>query len=249
MTVEIRNKQAFQDKPAAVIFDTDNTLYDYAPANEAATAAVEEKARSLLGVSNSEFSIAFLEARQEIKGRLGNTASSHSRLLYFQRTVELLGINTQVMVILDLEQTYWRTFLATSILFPGVKDFVLDLRRENIPTTVVTDLTAQIQFRKLVYFGLDDVFDFVVTSEESGVDKPDPTSFNLVVEKLGVAGEKTWMIGDDPNKDILGARNGIGSATMQKRHRGVKILEGESGPDLIFDHFSELRDFVKGGFP
>ena len=33
----------------------------------------------------------------------------------------------------------------------------------SIPMVIVTDLTAQVQFRKIVYFGLDHRFDFVVT--------------------------------------------------------------------------------------
>ena len=38
-------------------------------------------------------------------------------------------------------------------------------------STIVTDLTAQIQFRKIVYFGLDHYFDHMVTSERQ-YDKP-----------------------------------------------------------------------------
>ena len=39
-------------KPDAVIFDTDNTLYEYAPANEQAEKAVERKVKDLLGVNS-----------------------------------------------------------------------------------------------------------------------------------------------------------------------------------------------------
>ena len=72
---------------------------------------------------------------------------------------------------LDLEQTYWRTFLINCKLFSGVLDFVQLLKSKGIATANITDLTAQIQFRKLVYFGLDEYFDYVVTSEEAGKDK------------------------------------------------------------------------------
>ena len=36
-------------KPDAVIFDTDNTLYEYDPANQKAEKAVERKVKDLLG--------------------------------------------------------------------------------------------------------------------------------------------------------------------------------------------------------
>ena len=37
---------------------------------------------------------------------------------------------------------------------------------------------------ELVYFGLDEFFDYVVTSEEAGADKPDKRPFEVALEKL-----------------------------------------------------------------
>ena len=71
-------------KPKAVIFDTDNTLYPYDTAHVAAIKAVFEKAEKMLGIDKKEFEHAYLTSREDIKLKLGATASSHSRLLYFQ---------------------------------------------------------------------------------------------------------------------------------------------------------------------
>jgi putative hydrolase of the HAD superfamily len=51
---------------------------------------------------------------------------------------------------LDFEQTYWRTFFSNSVLFDGVKELLDDIRLLGIPAAIVTDLTAQIRFRKVV---------------------------------------------------------------------------------------------------
>ena len=110
--------------PKAVIFDTDNTLYPYSPAHKEATRAVEEKVEKQLGIDKVIFRSAFIKAREEIKIRLGNVASSHSRLLYMQRTIEKLELGTRILTTLDLEQTYWRTFLSNCKLFPEVLDFI-----------------------------------------------------------------------------------------------------------------------------
>ena len=139
--------------PKAVIFDTDNTLYPYLPAHKEATRAVEGKVEKLLGIDRVIFRSAFREARKEIKDRLGNVASSHSRLLYMQRTTEKLELGTRILTTLDLEQTYWRTFLTNCRLFPGVLDFIQILKSKGVTTANITDLTAQKQLRKLVYFG------------------------------------------------------------------------------------------------
>ena len=71
-------------KPKAVIFDTDNTLYYYEVAHTAAINAVLEKAENILGIKKKEFENAYEISRKDIKAQLGTTASSHSRLLYFQ---------------------------------------------------------------------------------------------------------------------------------------------------------------------
>jgi len=226
--------------PEAIIFDTDNTLYPYEPAHIAATRAVEAKVESMLGIKREIFRAKFKEARQETKNRLGSIASSHSRLLYLQRTIEKLGLGTRILMVLDLEQTYWRTFLINCKLFSGVLDFVQLLKSKGIITANITDLTAQIQFRKLVYFGLDEYFDYVVTSEEAGKDKPSREPFQLALEKLQVVEDKVWMIGDSAEDDIYGAKKHFKMTTLQKVHKGVKVLSGEFAPDMSFNNYSEL---------
>jgi len=242
MSIVINKKSAFANKPRAVLFDIDNTLYPYDPAHEQGMQAVVEKVKQSLGFEEKVFLDAFDRAKEIVKGRLGDTASSHNRLLYMQIALELLGLKTQLYMALDLEQTYWRTFLASAELFPGAADFLQMLRRAGIATAVVTDLGAQIQFRKLIYFRLNDTFDFVVTSEEAGIEKPAAAPFELALGKLAVDPAEAIMIGDGAMTDIEGAKE-LGMATAQKRHAGVKVLADKRGPDLAFDDFTELAGF------
>ena len=230
--------------PKAVIFDTDNTLYPYIPAHREATKAVEDKVQKQLGIDIAIFRNAFSESRNEIKKSLGNIASSHSRLLYLQRTIEKLELGTRILTTLDLEQTYWRTFLVNCRLFPGVLDFIQILKSKGIITANITDLTAQIQFRKLVYFGLDELFDFVVTSEEAGADKPDIRPFQVALEKLKIEPKNIWMVGDNPKSDMAGAGK-VGMIKIQKNHYGVEIINtGVAKPDLIVNNYSELISLI-----
>lgn len=243
MTIESFGKISFSSPPQAVIFDTDNTLYAYEPAHVKASSAVNVKASRLLGVSIQDFDDAVQEGRKIVKSRLMNTASSHSRLLYFQKAIEILGLRTQLLATLDLEQTYWRTFLNSSELFDGVTTFLQDLKSAGIKTAIITDLTAQIQFRKLIYFGLDEYFDYVVTSEEAGADKPDIAPFEIALEKLSVLPDQCWMLGDDSKSDIGGAKK-HGIYTFQKKHKGVIVeSSGPNAPDFVFKEFIDLKVF------
>ena len=246
MAITIHNPERFKHKPNAVLFDLDNTLYAYEPAHEKAMDICKEKANQLLGVTTEQFEEAFTKAKKEIKQRLGHTASSHSRLLYFQRMIELLGMKSQVLFALDLEQTYWRSFLSTTELFEDVIDFLNDLKAAGIPTAVVTDLGVQIQFRKIIYFRLEEYFDFVVTSDEAGIDKPSAVPFLLAIEKLKIDPTQAWMIGEDYEKDILGAKKAINCITLQKYHKGVALTESPDKPDAVFKHFSAVRKLLEG---
>lgn len=241
MTLTLNSPGVFIRRPDAVLFDTDNTLYPYDPAHQAAMRAVRTKAARLFGIEQDKFDQAFDAARKSIKERLRHTASSHSRLLYFQHMLEIIGLGSQVLLALDLEQTYWRTFLSNARLFEGVKDFLDDLRIAGIPTAIVTDLTAQIQFRKIVYFGLDHYFDYIVTSEEAGFDKPHAAPFEIAIAKMKPKGDVIWMIGDNPVNDIAGAKKAIAAVTLQKLHEGVEAGEGENRPDAAFHSFESLR--------
>jgi putative hydrolase of the HAD superfamily len=240
LSLAIRSETKFGDKPAAILFDLDNTLYPYQPAHAAGSAAVRIKASRLLGISGDDFDEHMNRARREVKDRLGPVGAAHSRLLYFQRFIELCGMKSQLIMSLDLEQTYWRAFLGAARLFPEVREVFDDLRVLGIPTGLVTDLTAQIQFRKLVFFGLEHVFEYVVTSEEAGADKPSPLPYALIAEKMGLVGKRVWMIGDNPDTDISGAAAALGAVTFQKKHEGVSV---SPAADAVFDDFSELRRF------
>ena len=90
--MNIKSKHLFKILPDAVLLDTDNTLYPYDPAHDAAKIAVREKVKTAFSISSDEFEHTYLKARSEVKGRLKGVASSHSRLLYMQRMLELMGM-------------------------------------------------------------------------------------------------------------------------------------------------------------
>ena len=242
--VTILSSERFDRLPDAILFDTDNTLYAYDPAHSEAYRAVQEKVVDTFSIKPEVFDKAFQDAREQIKKRLAHTAGSHSRLLYLQRMLEIMGLGSQVLHALDLEQTYWRTFLSTAVLFDDVKETLDDLRLLGIPTAIVTDLTSQIQFRKIVYFGLDHYFDYIVTSEEAGHDKPHAAPFELALEKMRPKGDRIWMIGDNPVNDIRGARATINAITLQKIHDGTPLGKGDCAPDASFQEFAELRKLL-----
>ena len=241
--MKIINPSQFKKLPDGFLFDTDNTLYPYEPAHNFAWNETK-KITATLSIEIKKVENTLNEAKKQIK-QIPETASSHNRLLYFQRMLEILGIGSQVLLALDFEQTYWRSFFTKIILFDDVIELLDDIRLLKIPTAIVTDLTAQIQFRKIVYLNLENYFDYIVTSEEAGFDKPNLAPFALVVDKLGLHNKTIWMIGDNPENDIRGAKTSIKAVTLQKVHEGVEKGNNQSIPDLFFENYSDLRKLLK----
>lgn len=188
----------------AVIFDLDDTLYDYKALERAAFECVGELVRERLGVSEEQCEEAFMRARQVTKAKLGETATSHSRMLYFQKTLEYLDIRPLYLA-LEMYETYWGFFLDNMILYPGVRELLEALHEKYIRVGVCTDLLAHIQHRKLRRLGMMDDVDCLVTSEEAGVEKPAPGIFHLCLEKLRLPAEEVCFVGDNLERDVKGA--------------------------------------------
>ena len=243
--LKINHTNLFNQIPDGILFDTDNTLYPYDPPHQKAMSALKQKISNTLNVPIKDVENNFNRSRSEVKKLLKNTAASHSRLLYIQRMLEFFGLGSQVLLALDFEQTYWRVFLSEAKLFPGLEKFLEELRLLQVPMAIVTDLTAQIQFRKMVYFELDHYFDYIVTSEEVGYDKPHRLPFEISLKKMNLHKKQNiWFIGDNPKNDIEGAKRYINATTLQKIHHGVTRATGRYKADLEFTDFKDLVKLI-----
>ena len=77
-----------------VLVDIDNTIYDYKASHLIALEKVAQYCESKFKISREEINVAYMESRKSINTELCGTASSHNRLLYFQRMVESMSMNS-----------------------------------------------------------------------------------------------------------------------------------------------------------
>ena len=55
--------------------------------------------------------------------------------------------------------------------------------------------------------GLESMFQFVVFSQDYGVEKPNPKLFEIAVEKAGCSKQQLLHVGDSLRNDVMGAIN------------------------------------------
>ena len=226
----------------AVIFDIDGTLYSYAANDKVAVESLCEFAANVLHVEESNFRTAYNEARRIVKEeRLKDGGARHSKVLFFQTTLEILGKNA-FQYVLEMYDIYWNSFLANMKPFEGAVEFIEKLKRAGVKISLCTDMTAHIQYRKIRKLGLQNFIDFMVTSEETGQEKPAQIMFELALKKLNVNAADTAFFGDSLERDIEGAAK-VGIAPFWYNHGG--IFQNTDIPCTEIHSYSEVINSTK----
>lgn len=238
-------------RPDVILFDLDDTFYDSHHPHEKAIAASLLELSKIYPCEYHTISEQYQQSRQRVKAEIDGTASCHSRLLYFQKTLESLNSSNNIHVDIALESlrieaTYWDTYLNKIEPVVGLLELISKISSMKIKMGIVTDLTASIQFRKLLRLGISKYFHYVVTSEEAGADKPNFNAFSLAREKCERFSSKAtyWMVGDSPIKDLLGAKNELIATTFLVPSRSVQVSQSYPFVDYYIPSLSSLANFL-----
>ena len=152
------------------------------------------------------------ESREKLTERMGDVGSAHNRLLRFQNLLEEKKLPLHPHA-LEMAKAYWRGVLDNMALSPGAREIMEELRRMGVRIGLGTDMTAYMQYEKLIRLGLMEYMDFIVSSEEAGTDKPGNAFFMLCARKAGCLPGECLFIGDNIVRDYGGAA----AAGMQAR--------------------------------
>ena len=191
-----------------LLLDLDDTLCD---SERAYRYALEQCYKYFLRISRvritrKQFDSYYAKAKTIVHKDLGNVASSHNRLLYFQKLFELLEMPADPVKLDKITNIYWKTTYKKLKLFPGVDSALIKLRQKGSKICILSDLLAEVQMRKAEALGLRKYFDFFVTSEEVGVEKPDRKMFEFALKKAGFRVAEAIMLGNGCRRDIFGAK-------------------------------------------
>lgn len=230
----------------AVLFDLDNTLYEYEPAHKKALAKVYQILGKEIKISEDRFDKLFNLSRTEIQRELSGTASSHNRCLYFQRLIEKTHNTVEPKIILKLYNEYWNIFLKNMKLKRGVLETLKKLKSGGIKIALISDLTTNIQLRKIERLKIIPYVDVLVTSEEAGSEKPHPTMFLSTLNKLNILPQEAIMVGDNKEKDIAGANAvGIESVLIYEGKKKQKDKEDYRKPNYYIREIPEILKILK----
>ncbi|QHW29374.1 HAD family phosphatase [Paenibacillus rhizovicinus] len=120
----------------------------------------------------------------------------------------------------------------------GVKDFLHELKINQIKTALATSASKKRMNAVLEFFQLHSLFDEVVCDEEVLTSKPDPQIFLLASEKISVEPAECVVIEDSENGKIAAKKAGMKCFGF----KGLPhVQENMEESDLIFFDFDDLR--------
>jgi len=222
------------------LLDLDNTIYSYDDAHRAALGYLFKHMSDKYALEKSILENAYEIAKADTHQALAQTASSHNKLLYFQKICETINLRP-LSHALDFYEIYWEAFLKEMRPYENVYDF-LDLIKD-MKICLVSDLTAHTQLIKIRRLDLFKYLSAIVTSEEVGREKPDPSIFLAALKKIKMRAEDVCAIGDNYNCDIAGAKK-LGIKSFWLNRQGPSL---NKDPLVTpFKNFKELMTYFHG---
>jgi putative hydrolase of the HAD superfamily len=225
-------------RPDAILFDLWGTLissdaFDPGRGNEALLRASDNPRRVTLGEVQGLGGrvVSALESRED-QSALEFTQASLLRIIE-----DSFGLRFQKPLV-EMEWEFWQAALSVRLI-DGVLQLLPLVAERGIRMGVVSNssFVAATLEKELSRQGVLRYFDFVISSADYGVRKPDPIIFEVALRRLGVDASRAWFAGDNVGYDIVGAGSvGIFPVAFNP-HKEIPALVGEHA---VISRWSEL---------
>ena len=218
----------------AVIFDLDNTLLDFV------TMKRESVRSALVAMSEAGLEIDIESSYKRIM-HLYEEGGWENQLVFNDYLREKIGYVDYKYLAAGV-MAYRKAKADNLKAYPNVHDTLEQLTKKGIKLAIVSDAPSREAWMRIYALGIHDVFDVVVTFDDSKERKPSPAPFKLALGKLNMSKDDVLMIGDWPERDVVGAKN-MGIRTIFAKygdHFGVK----ESGANWDVEDISDIIKII-----
>jgi len=217
-----------------IIFDLDNTLTDF----------VKMKDRAIEAAVQAMIDAGLMFSPERIRSeiyRIYDEEGIEYQKVFNKLLLSLLG-RIDYKILAAGIVGYRRAREASLVLYPHVKVTLIELIKRGLKLAVVSDAPRQEAWLRLCYLQLHHIFDTVITYDDTGEYKPSPAPFKKVLEILGVEPNEAIMVGDWPERDIVGAAE-LGIRTVFAKY-GDTFGTKDSGADYEINDIYELVTIV-----
>ena len=232
----------------AVVFDVDNTLVDFYTMKKRCMLAGLKK------MVERGLPVASLAEAERITDEVFRNEGWEDQLLFWH-VAEYAGVTEEVSLqrFAQLGKTAYRKHQRDYLNpYKGIAEVLEYLKSQNIPTAILSDAPRLKVFDRLCDAGLEPFFeDRVVGAEKNDPHKkPNQVAFKRILEVLGIdSPEGILMVGDQPYRDVLGAKNNGFLAAWAKYGYIPKpdedIHKVQTRADYVLETPSDLLNILK----
>lgn len=189
-----------------IFFDLDHTLWDFDTNSKKSYEFIFNKNNILLDIDKF---IAFYEPINHAYWKLYRDEKVTKKELKYARlrdTFNKINHTISDTLINTLANEYLENLSNYNALFEGTMD-LLEYLKPKYKLHIITNGFSEIQTAKLKNSKILDYFDQIITSESVHVKKPNPKIFFHALKKTKAYTYESFMIGDNLEADIYGAKN------------------------------------------
>ncbi|MHA1583156.1 MAG: HAD family hydrolase [Candidatus Baldrarchaeia archaeon] len=231
----------------AVLFDFIGTLAHLKHPKKAEETAFKSAHKSLIKngvkITYQEFKTAYFKLRSEtLKILLDEELKEVNLCDRFSMTLKLLGYDLlpEDKIIVETADAFFSEYFKALKLDENTIPVLKELKEKYILGIVSLLMYSPPLQKFLDKHNMLDFFDVIVTSADVGYRKPHPKIFLAALEKINVKPLEAVFIGDDPIRDVLGAKNvGMKTILIQHKEKDYKIK-----PDKIIVSLLQLPEII-----
>jgi len=219
-----------------ILFDLDNTLIDFLTfKKETARAAARAMVKQGLPIEE-------MQAYGKIFSVYDEKGIEYQKTFYDVIRPFELEINTAERIQQAAILAYLKKKFDVLKPYSMVKPILAKLRKEY-KLGIVSDAPRNKAWQRLVLAGLEKEFDIVITHHDTMEAKPHASPFYLALQKLNFLAPACLFVGDNPDKDIKGAKE-LGMVTCWARYGSLR-KKSDFQPDFVIDRFEDIIEVIK----
>lgn len=224
-----------------LLFDLDNTLFDFDRAQDMALAHFLK----VEGVSEDDipnYIQYYVPMNQKLWDMLELGLISRQDLVN-QRFAKLFAHFGQDRDGVQLARHYQECLSQEGVLLEGARDLLEECRRQGKRIFAVSNGISYIQRNRIAQARLEELFEGIFISEEVGFVKPSLAYFDHVFQNIPDFDKSlAVMIGDSLSADIQGAIQAGLDSVWYNPHQ--KELPADIHPTYTVKNFKELKDLI-----
>ncbi|AFL81367.1 HAD hydrolase, subfamily IA [Aequorivita sublithincola DSM 14238] len=221
-----------------IFFDLDHTLWDFDKNSGLAFQRVFEKYSITLPLTD------FLREYEPInlvywkKYREERVSKEELRRGRLTETFDVFKLKYPIETIDALAVCYIEELPVDNHLFENTFE-ILEYLSKKYALHIITNGFEEVQHLKLNNSGIKKYFSTITTSEEVGLKKPHPSVFQTAMKKASATPQKSIMIGDSFEADIVGAKN-AGMHTLFFNYRKEEVAPS----NFSINELSEIKNYL-----